>query len=87
MNYKLYVVRDIKSGFQPQIYAFQNDSIAKRFAYQLYHDVVDREPNNPLASFPADFTLYSIGLFSTDGTLEADPLQEVICSFSDFKEV
>lgn len=87
MSYKLYVIRDTQSCFQPQIYAFQNDSIAKRFAYQMYHEAIDKEPNSPLASFPNDFALYCIGSFNTDGSLDPLSVPVQVCSFYSFKEV
>lgn len=90
MSYKLYVIRDKRSCYQPQVYSFQNDAIACRFAYQMYHEAVDKEPNSPLASFPADFELYCIGSFETDGLLNPFSIPEQVCcfdSFVDFKEV
>lgn len=73
--------------FQPQLYAFQNDAIATRFAYQLYHEAIANEPNSPLASFPGDFELYYVGDFDTGGSLEPRVVPLQVLSFNTFKEV
>jgi hypothetical protein len=87
MTFYLYVIKDIKSCYQPQVYSFVNDDMAKRWLYQLYRDAVDREPNSALASYPDDFKLFRIGYFETDdGSLEGTD-SVYICSLSDFKEV
>ena len=87
MSYKLYVIRDKRSGYQPQVYSFQNDAIAIRFCYQMYHEAIDKEPNSPIASFPGDFELCSIGVLDTEGLLVPDPCFKQVCSFDTFCEV
>lgn len=87
MNFHLYVIKDVKSSYQPQVYVFANDDIAKRWFYQMYRDAVDREPNSPLASFPEDFNLYCIGSFDTELGEVRSYQSTYVCCLKDFKEV
>lgn len=87
MSLGLYAVKDVKACYQPQVYVFANDDVAKRFFYQLYRDAVDREPNSPLAAYPEDFNLYHIGSFDTDLGEVRSYQSTYVCCLKDFKEV
>ena len=69
MNFSVYIIKDKKAGYQPVLYTFQNDDIAKRWFYQFYHDAVDSHPNAPIVAFPADFELYRIATFYSDNAV------------------
>lgn len=87
MSYKLYLIKDIHSCFQPQVYCFQNDDMAKRWFYQLYRDAVDHEPNGVFAAFPDDFQLWSVGDLECDDGFLHGHNAKFVCKLSEFKEV
>lgn len=87
MIYKIYLIIDDKVGYQPQVYTFINDDVAKRWFNQLYKDSLEREPNGTLASYPFDFKLYCVGDLHTDTGSIDSIVPKYICTLSDFTEV
>ena len=84
MIFTLYCVKDRKAdAFTFNIFVADNDACAKRAFYQMYKDAVDSAPNSPLASYPADFELYCIGIFDTSEAI-VDTDKRFICSASSF---
>lgn len=90
MIYKLFVLKDKKSGyFDSQVHSFVNSNVAKRWLYQLLHDCMDSDVgrNSAIAAYPEDFELYCIGEFdSSSGEINFfNP--EFIVSCLDVKEI
>lgn len=60
MILKAYSIKDDKVGYYAPTYE-QNDKLAMRVFQSLYKD-----NNSMISSYPADFSLYSVGEFDTD---------------------
>ena len=68
MIYPMYVIRDTKVGFDPQIILQMNEQSAVRgFQFMMSNE------NSMQGKFPADYELYKIGDYDTDSGI-VDPV-------------
>lgn len=64
MNFGVYAIRDVKSGFMTPTVEVNNEVAIRNFAYAVLH-------NEMFDSFASDYSFYRIGDFDTDtGTLK-----------------
>lgn len=64
MNFGVYAIRDVKSGFMSPTVEVNNEVAIRNFVYAVLH-------NEMFDSFASDYSFYRIGDFDTDtGTLK-----------------
>lgn len=75
MIYPVYCVRDNKVGFEPSLLVDMNDATAKRgFGFQVNNNASMRNYS------PADYDLFKVGSFDTEGGSFIAITPEFICN-------
>ncbi len=61
---QMYAIFDKKAGYYyPELFILDNDDVAKRWFDGYLHSLIDANPNAPMAMYPSDFELMSLGTF------------------------